>query len=220
MRDERRKTGPDVGTAATASDTGDPAPAGEGTRAVAAPAGAIGGAVGGAAAGTVVLGPVGAMVGAIAGAVGGGWSGLAAGAATHYTAEHDHEYRGHYESDHERLADRSYDVARPAYQLGHLAARNPDYANRDFESIEADLRRGWGEDARTRFAEWDVARRYAREAYTRERARRQGRMKASLDLGGTESHQRPSFADPIPDGDPDGVAGEREIPGRGTSGAT
>lgn len=30
---------------------------------------------------------------------------------------------------------------------------------------------------------------------------------ADLDMGGTESHRRPSFADPIAPGDPDGVLG-------------
>jgi hypothetical protein len=34
-------------------------------------------------------------------------------------------------------------------------------------------------------------------------------------IGSTESHQRPSYSDPIPPGDPDHVSGEREIPGRG-----
>jgi hypothetical protein len=48
----------------------------------------------------------------------------------------------------------------------------------------------------------------------RERARSQGRSPVELDLGGSATHQRPSFSDPIPPGDPDGVAGERPVPGR------
>jgi hypothetical protein len=164
----------------------------------------------------VTLGPIGTIIGAIAGAVGGGWSGLAAAAPTHYTAEHDREYRAHFESDPDRVADRSYDVVRPAYQLGHFAARNPDYARREFEVIEADLQRAWTDDVRARHGDWPMARRYAREAFVRERARSQGRTRAAVETGGTEVHNRPSFSDPIPPGDPDRVAGERSVPGRGT----
>ena len=222
MGEERREDRPEVGTAATATETGQPAatnvseqtPAESTSRAVAGSAGATGGALGGAAAGTVVLGPIGAMIGAIAGAIGGGWTGMAAGAPTHYTVEHDREYREHYESDRDRLADRPYDSARAAYQLGHFAARNPDYANRDFESIESDLQRGWTDDARSGFADWHVARRSAREANARERARRQGHTISALALGGTESHQRPEFSYPIATGDPDRVSGDRDLPGR------
>src|ERR687896_922037 len=99
-----------VGTAATTTSGGRPAPMEPEARAVEVPLGAAGGAVAGAAVGTVTLGPIGTIVGAIAGALGGGWSGLAAAAPTHYTPEHDREYRRHYEADPERLADRSYET--------------------------------------------------------------------------------------------------------------
>jgi hypothetical protein len=210
----------DIGTAATGSDAGSPVPGGEPRRAVAAPVGAIGGAAAGAAAGTVTLGPIGTIVGAIVGAVGGAWTGLAAAAPRHYGEEHDREYRTHYESDPNRVADRSFDTARPAYQLGHLAARNPDYAHRDFDTIESDLRHGWSDDIRARHGDWDVARRYAREAFLRERARQHGRTPVELNMGGTDSHQRPSFSDPLPAGDPDLVAGERGVPGHGGASAS
>ena len=216
MTPDERDTRKDVGTAASATDTGQPAPTDGSRRAVAGPVGAAGGAAAGAAVGTVTLGPVGAIVGAIAGAIGGGWSGLAAAAPTHFTPDHDREYREHYESDPERVADRPYDAARPAYQLGHLAAHNPDYARRDFDAVEADLQRGWGDDVRERHGEWQVVRRYAREAFSRARARRQGSTAVELNIGGTEAHQRASFSDPIPPGDPDGVAGQRAVPGRDT----
>lgn len=135
-------------------------------------------------------------------------------APAHYGPEHDRAYREHYESDRERLADRPYELVRPAYQLGHLAARNPDYARRDFESIEADLQRGWSDDVRAGYGDWQIARRYAREAFMRERARSQGRTPIELNMGGSDTHQRPSFSDPIPAGDPDRVAGGRPVPGR------
>jgi hypothetical protein len=214
MAVEERDSRADVGTGASTTDTGKPAPTDGSRRDVAGPIGAAGGAVAGATVGTVTLGPIGTIVGAIAGALGGGWAGLAAAAPTHFTPEHDREYRTHYESDPERLADRPYDAIRPAYQLGHLAARNPDYARRDFDAVEADLQRGWSDDVRARHGDWQAARRYAREAFVRERARRQGRTQVELNIGGTETHQRPSFSDPIPPGDPDNVAGERAVPGR------
>ena len=214
MRGNEQDSQNDVGTAATSSEAGRPAPTEAMPRSVVAPVGAAGGAVAGATVGTVTLGPIGTIIGAIAGAIGGGWTAVAAAAPTHYDASHDREYRAHYESDAERIADRHYDSARPAYQLGHLAARNPDYVGRDFESVEADLQRGWTDDVRARFGDWSVARRYAREAFTRERGRSQGRTRVDLNMGGSATHQRPSFSDPIPHGDPNRIAGNRDVPGR------
>jgi hypothetical protein len=219
MRTNEHDSQDDVGTAATSSETGRPAAASERSRAIAAPVGAAGGAIAGATVGTVTLGPIGTIIGAIAGAVGGGWTAVAAAAPAHYSADHDRDYQQHYESYPNRLGDRSFDSVRPAYQLGHLAARNPDYSRRDFESIEADLRRGWSDDLRADYGDWSVARRYVREAYMRERARTHGRTKVDLNMGGSETHQRPSFSDPIPSGDPDRVVGDRGLPGHGPENA-
>ena len=143
MRGNEHDSRNDVGTASTTNETGQPVQSEGAPRSVAAPIGAVGGAVAGATVGTVTLGPIGTIIGAIAGAIGGGWTAVAAAAPTHYDASHDREYRAHFESDSSRVADRDFDSARPAYQLGHLAARNPDYAGREFESVEADLQRGW-----------------------------------------------------------------------------
>lgn len=216
MTRDRRETRNEVETAVTGDASGQPAPPDPSARTLEVPLGAGGGAVAGAAVGTVTLGPIGTVIGAIAGAIGGGWTALAAAAPTHYSPEHDREYRAHYESDRERLADRPYEAARPAYQLGHLAARNPDYARRDFASVEGDLQRGWSDDIRTGYGDWQTARRYAREAFVREQARGQGRARVELNMGGSDTHQRPSFSDPIPPGDPDRVAGDRQVPGRST----
>ena len=224
--------------------------------------GAVGGMVAGAAAGTITLGPIGTIIGALAGALGGGWAGMAAGSADrHYTSALDDAYRAHYESSPERLADRSYEHARPAYQLGHLAAHVPEYRGRDFDAIEPDLRRGWSDDVQASHGEWEHARRWARTAFDRARTGtaaselssdasdvvpveviragdaevsthdeqrleatlvrpeelelQQGSMAVDTTLGGTESHQRPSFADPIPPGDPEHLSGEqRRVSGR------
>ena len=135
-----------------------------------APATAAAGAVAGAAAGLatgafgVIAVPIGAVVGALAGGLGGWFAGQA---ATHtvYSEADDAHYRALYEGSPDRAADRGYDLARPAYQFGHVAAHNPDYHGRDFDAIEPDLRRAWSGDLVTRHGDWTLARRHARDAY-------------------------------------------------------
>ena len=134
-------------------------------------AGGISGVLAGAAIGSVG-GPIGTIIGGIAGAVGGWWSGRAVSeAATRLTQDDDKYYRGHYEGSSTRLADRSYDDVRPAYHLGHIAANNPDYKERDFDAVEADLRRGWNDDMRSKHGEWDSMRGYARHGFEYGRGR-------------------------------------------------
>jgi hypothetical protein len=131
-------------------------------------AGGVSGVLAGAAAGSAV-GPVGTVIGGIVGAMAGWWTGRAvAEAATAVTTEDDGYYRKHYESSPTRLADRSYDDVKPAYYLGHVASRNPDYRNRSFNEIETDLRAGWTKDPR--YGSWDAVRNYASEGYTRGRS--------------------------------------------------
>jgi uncharacterized protein (TIGR02271 family) len=130
--------------------------------------GGVAGAAAGAAIGSVG-GPVGTAIGAIAGALGGWWSGHAvADAANSMDATDDDYYR-------QRFAEtggRDYDTARPAFQLGHVAGYNPDYAGRSFEEIEPDLRRGWTDDVASRSDEWENVRDYARDAFERGQERR------------------------------------------------
>ena len=129
-------------------------------------AGGISGVVAGAAVGSAV-GPIGTIIGGIVGAMGGWWSGRAvAEAATAVTTEDDTYYRKHFSTS--GRSNRSYDDVRPAYYLGHLASRNPDYRNRSFEEIETDLRGGWTTDSR--YGSWDDARGFAREGFTRGRS--------------------------------------------------
>lgn len=131
-------------------------------------AGGIGGVAAGAAIGSAA-GPVGTVIGGILGAMGGWWTGRAvAEAATAVTTDDDNYYRKHYESSPTRLADRRYDDVRPAYYLGHVASRNPDYENRSFDEIESDLREGWSRDPK--YGSWDTVRSYASEGYTRGRS--------------------------------------------------
>jgi hypothetical protein len=133
-------------------------------------AGGLSGALTGAAIGSVG-GPVGMLIGGIAGAVGGWWAGRAiAVAATHFGEEEDRRYRARHASEGDR--GRTYEDVRAVYQIGHLASLNPEYAGRDFEEIESDLRHGWNGEAREQFGEWTEVRTYARDAYADARSRR------------------------------------------------
>jgi hypothetical protein len=126
-------------------------------------AGGISGVTAGAAIGSVA-GPIGTVIGGIAGALGGWWAGRAvAEAATTLSTDDDTHYRSHYETA--PIADRNYDSVRPAYQVGHIAALNPDYRSRSFTDVEPDLRRGWAHESA--YGSWDSVRGYAREGYTR-----------------------------------------------------
>ena len=142
----------------------------------------VGGAAAGAAGAAIgaLAGPIGMFVGGLAGVVGGWWAGKAANEAAHkYTPEVDESYRNAYEMSSSKLADRSFDDVRPAYQAGHIAAMNPDYRDRDFDAVESDLQRGWTDDLRAKHGEWTTARPFARDAFTRSRAAAAGATAAS-----------------------------------------
>jgi hypothetical protein len=112
------------------------------------------------------------VVHGIANSVGGWWANRdAAASVRRVTFEDDVVYRAHYDFSPTRLADRSYEVVRPAYLVGHIAGANPAYAGLPFESIERDLRAGWSDDIRTKHGDWDAVRQYAREAFARQRTR-------------------------------------------------
>lgn len=206
---------PEIGTAASAAPNANArghARDAEGADAKTGGAGgALGGAAAGATAGGLTLGPIGAMVGAIAGAVGGGWAGMSAGAgAEDAPIDREDAWRSHYESIPDRPADVAYDRVRPAYHLGWLASRNPDYSERDFDAVERDLELGWNASMRERHGEWSGVRAYAREAYEREGPRARGATFADRDMGGSAAHHRASYSDPIPERTDDSVLGTSE----------
>jgi hypothetical protein len=133
-------------------------------------AGSVGGAAVGAAWGTLA-GPLGTIIGGLAGAVGGWWAARSVTEQPLFNLDDDGFYRQHYESQ-STTADRpsgrnySYDDVRPAYQVGHLAGANPDYANRSFDEVEPHLRSAYGSAGQDN---WDDVRGYARDAYSRGR---------------------------------------------------
>lgn len=92
-----------------------------------------------------------------------------------------------------RFADRTYEHVRPAYAFGYAAGRDARYDGKDFETAEVDLENQWL-NVRFPHDEWQSVRDYAREGFRRGRI---GVVGASGSLGGSPSHQRPSFADPV-----------------------
>jgi hypothetical protein len=133
-------------------------------------AGGIGGVLAGAAIGSAI-GPVGTIIGGIAGAVGGWWAGRAVTeAASTVTKSDDEYYRNHYESSSNRFADRSYDDVRPAYLLGQVAAKNPDYAQKNWDDVSKDLERGWSGGTASKHGEWPAMSGYASEGFNRGRS--------------------------------------------------
>lgn len=137
--------------------------------AVAAGTGGVAGAAAGAAIGSLA-GPIGTIIGGLAGAVGGWWSGRAISeAATSYTSDDDAYYQNRYSTTSRAFGTSSggsYETARPAYQLGHLAGVNPDYRGRDFEEVEPHLSSAYSSSGRN---DWNDVRDYARDAYSRGR---------------------------------------------------
>lgn len=134
----------------------------------------VGEGVGGASAGLVgaalgsLAGPLGTAIGAIAGAVGGWWAGRAVvDAASGVSAEEERAYRDHFENSEQRLGDRGYEQARPAYHIGRLARLNPDYEGRSFDEVDAELSHAWTRDLCSRYGEWPTVRHFAREGYLR-----------------------------------------------------
>lgn len=136
-------------------------------RAVGEGVGGVAGIATGAAIGSLG-GPVGTVIGAIAGAVGGWWAGKeVSNAATDYTNTSDTYYRGRFDAMPRNSRGRfaSFDEARPLYQFGHVAARNPDYRGRSFDQIEPDLKRGWNKDMEKQYGAWNDVRGTVGDAY-------------------------------------------------------
>ena len=131
--------------------------------------GGIGGVLAGAAIGSAI-GPIGTIIGGIAGAMGGWWGGRAVTeAASTVTRTDDDYYRNNYDTSN-KLADRSFDDVRPAYHLGHVAAHNPEYANKNWNDVSSDLKRGWSADHAKKYGEWSAVSGYASEGFTRGRS--------------------------------------------------
>ena len=67
---------------------------------------------------------------------------------------------------------------RPAYQLGHLAALNPDYSSRSFDDVEPHLSSAYSTAGQNN---WNDVRQYAQDAWSR------GRHMGSSGMGSSTS---------------------------------
>jgi hypothetical protein len=164
--DARLDGAADAERATTNGVRGTEAPADAGKTAGGAAAGLAAGAAAGVAAGlgTIASGPLGAIFGALAGVAIGEASGQG-NAESLYTPEYDEHYRALWEATPGRVADASFDTARPAYQLGHVAASQPRFAGRDFHEAEDELRQIWERDFAARYGSWATARHFVCDGY-------------------------------------------------------
>ena len=161
--------------------------------------GGIGGVLAGAAVGSIA-GPVGTIIGGIAGAMGGWWGGRAVTeAASNVTKDDDEFYRGHYESSSSKMADRGYEDVRPAYHLGHVASKNPDYANKSWSDVSSDLQRGWSGDHAKKHGEWQSVSGYAGEGFNRGRSMLENAAPWAADTAKDAGNRAANIADDMKD---------------------
>ncbi len=59
-----------------------------------------------------------------------------------------------------------YDRAREAYRFGHVAGRNPEYASRPFDQVEAQVERAWEKVGRETHGDWSEVRDQVSFGYT------------------------------------------------------
>ena len=196
---------PRVGSARTATDRidariPDPPAAPNAAEKAAAPTGAAAGALAGGTAGTLIAGPIGTAIGAIAGAVGGWWAGAGVEKDAELPPRYETYYRTHYEAS--APAGGSWERARPAYQLGHIAAANPSYRGRSFADIETDLQHGWTRETAATAGDWQAVRDLARCGYEHRAnsmlAEREGMDSGTADGASAHASKRVDFGPHTP----------------------
>jgi hypothetical protein len=130
---------------------------------------AVGGALGKAAgrANDMALNAVGSLLSSAMQALGGWWSTPdAEQAARSFGEPEDRAFREHYESSRRGGTPQEYERARPAYQLGYVARRNPEYQSKPFDQVEAQVERAWEALGRERSGEWSEVRDQVSFGYT------------------------------------------------------
>ena len=122
-----------------------------------------GGLAAGAAIGTMA-GPVGTAIGAAVGAIAGGLAGHGVAEIIDPTIE-DAYWRDTYKQRDYVAAGSTYDDYGPAYRYG--VDSYSQYGNREFDDVEADLKRNWAGNRGTSTLEWDRARHATRDSWQR-----------------------------------------------------
>lgn len=136
-----------------------------GAHPVGAGIGAAGGAVIGAVSGSVA-GPVGTIAGAAVGAAVGGLAGSATAEALDPTIETEY-WRNTFASEPYANSGFGYDDYAPAYRYGWESFGRRSNASKTFQSIEADLGRGWDKAKGASRLGWDKAKLATQNAWHR-----------------------------------------------------
>jgi hypothetical protein len=128
--------------------------------------GAVGGGAAVGAAGGMIAGPVGAVAGAAIGAVVGGLAGKVAAEAVNPTIETKF-WRDSYASRPYADTKLGYEPFAPAYRYGWESYGRHGGDNTTFESVEADLGRGWDQARGESRLAWNQAKSATRDAWDR-----------------------------------------------------
>jgi hypothetical protein len=144
----------------------DPITGTPGAHPIGAGLGAIGAGAAAGAAGGLVAGPVGAMAGAVVGAVAGAVVGKSAAEAVNPTIETKFWRETHATRPYANTGF-TYDEYAPAYRYGWESFASRGSQGGTFESVEADLNRGWNQAKGTSRLSWEKAKEATRDAWNR-----------------------------------------------------
>lgn len=111
---------------------------------------------------------IGPLLAPYARTIGGWWAELSAdGALSRYTPNDDTYYRAHFAYLGRTSGIhgvRTFEEARPAYVIGHLAGIDPSLDEREWADVEPALARAWRDET---YGEWGAVSRYAHAAFRR-----------------------------------------------------
>lgn len=142
----------------------DPLSGAAGSHPVGTGVGAVAGGVAAGAAVGSVAGPIGTAAGAAVGAVVGGLAGKGIAETIDPTME-DEYWRGNYSTRSYFDPSLTYEDYGPAYRYG--VASYSQYHDRDFDSIEPDLGRGWEKAKGSSGLTWERAKHATKDAWRR-----------------------------------------------------
>lgn len=107
--------------------------------------------------------PTGVLLGAIAGTLGGWWR-KAADEKIALPQSEDRAYQEHFSAIAAPPPGMTYEQARPGYELGYVASRNPSYQGRAFDEVDPELRQGFSGEQPD---DYDSIREFTRYGYER-----------------------------------------------------
>lgn len=142
----------------------DPISGAPGAHPLGAGAGAASGAVAGAVAGAAVAGPPGALIGGAVGAVAGGLFGKSAAESVNPSVE-EAFWKTAYVEEPYYMEGKAFEYYAPAYRIGWEGRAR--YPGRQFDAVEADLRKDYDRFLSDGAPDWQIGRQAARSAWNR-----------------------------------------------------